>query len=60
MKVYVLHFKKTDRFGVEGTREIYHNHSSKWLLHLDYHKQKENTKNHSFRVEEKEIKTAVK
>jgi calcineurin-like phosphoesterase family protein len=56
MKVYVLHFKKTDRFGIEGTREIYHTHFSKWLLHLDYHKQKENTKNHSFRVEEKEVK----
>jgi calcineurin-like phosphoesterase family protein len=60
MKVYVLHFKKTDRFGVEGTREIYHTHFSKWLLHLDYHKQKENTKNHSFRVEEKEVKQPTK
>lgn len=53
MKVYVLHFKRTHRFGVGGTSEIYHKHTNKWELHLDYHKLKENPRNHSFRVEEK-------
>lgn len=53
MNIYILHFKRTERFGSEGTREIFHKHTNKWELHLDYHKQRENPRNHSFKVIEK-------
>lgn len=60
MNIYILHYKRTDRFGVGGTTEIYHKHTNKWELHLNYHKLKENPRNHSFKVEEKCIVTTKK
>jgi hypothetical protein len=60
MKIYILHYQRTERFGLDGTREIFRKHTNKWELHLDYHKLRENPRNHSFKVEELCIATTNK